>query len=73
MQILSESFKLLKTFLDEASEELATNLEKYQVKSATELLGSKIFLARYMLDGLWYRVVIDRVVSEEQVREICVA
>ncbi|XP_065221872.1 tudor domain-containing protein 7B-like isoform X2 [Planococcus citri] len=72
VQIYSDSFLLLKSFLDEASEEIATNLDTYQVKSTNELLGSRIFLARYAADGKWYRVIIDKVVNEEQIEVLFV-
>lgn len=70
VQIISESLKLLKSFLAEASQELATDQEKYCLRYTSDLVGNKIFLAKCATDGQWHRVLVVRVISEEEVSDL---
>lgn len=67
VQVISDCFKFLKSLLVSVNEKLSKNEEKYTMKSVSELVGSKVFLAKYQGDGMWHRATVQSLTSDNQV------
>lgn len=65
VQIISESFKFLKSLLSTINQELSKNESKYVIKSYNELVGDKIFLVKYTEDNMWHRAFINNLIAEK--------
>ncbi|XKL62677.1 hypothetical protein PGB90_002510 [Kerria lacca] len=70
VQIISESFKFLKSLLSTINQELSKNESKYVIKSYNELVGDKIFLVKYTEDNMWHRAFINNLIAEKNEAEV---